>query len=428
MTDVLDRLDAPIHVEPPRTAARSTATTTDDVRPRAALAGLAVGAAAIHLAMVPAHMGAWAFEGWAFIGAAWAQLLVAVLAVARPKRWLWSFAIVTNIAFVAAWAVTRTSGIPFGPERDLVEKVTVVDGACVAFELALIVGALGMLALPLAWRSSRSRLLAPVLPVVVLAATSFAIASPTARNHAHSHAGDVAIPAWMTAKGFNGFMNGHVHSHVQAVLDPATQTELDRELAITREVAAKYPTLQDAVDDGYRRAGRYVPGLGLHMIKFGGAAYLNPDGVLSDDDLRHPLSLLYDGTGPTAELGGFMYYAATKTEPEGFPGRNDGWHYHEHLCAVPSKDGFLDFPFGPDFGATKAQCDTVDGYLMDSQYMVHVWTVPGWDDMAKYGGVFAEMHPGFSCSDGTWFSKPFEEWKDNRLNTCQSGAAGPYAL
>jgi hypothetical protein len=419
MTDVLDRLDAPIHVEVPRSVAP-----IDDVRPRAALAGLAVGAAAIHLAMVPAHMGEWALEGWAFIGAAWAQLLVAVLAFARPKRWLWWFAIVTNVAFVAAWTVTRTSGVPFGPERGLVEKVTVVDGACVVFEVALVVGAFAMLALPLAWRSSRSRLLSPVLPAIVLAVTSFAIASPTARNHTHAHAGDVAIPAWMTSKGFNQFMNGHVHSHVQAVLDPATQTELDRQLAITRGVAEQFPTLQDAADAGYRRAGPYVPGLGLHMINFGGAAYLNPDGVLSDDDLRHPLSLLYDGTGPTAKLGGFMYYAATKTEPEGFPGRNDGWHFHEHLCAVTSTDGFLDFPFGPDFGATKAQCDTVNGFLMDSQYMVHVWTVPGWDDMDSYGGVFAEENPKFGCSDGTWFQLPLDQWRTHPLNVCRSGASG----
>ena len=208
------------------------------------------------------------------------------------------------------------------------------------------------------------------------------------------------------------------------MLDPATEKELDRQLAITREVAKQFPTLQSAVDAGYRRAGPYVPGLGLHMISFAGPAYLNPDGVLSDDDLRHPLSLLYDGTEPDAELGGFMYYAATASEPAGFPGRNDGWHFHEHLCAVTAADGFLDFPFGPDFGATKAQCDTVNGYLMDSQYMVHVWTVPGWDDMSKYGGVFAEENPQFGCSDGTWFQLPFEQWKANPLNVCRSGASG----
>jgi hypothetical protein len=231
------------------------------------------------------------------------------------------------------------------------------------------------------------------------------------------------VPAWMTAKGFNAFMNGHAHGHVEVALDPATQAELDRKLDITREVAAQLPTLQDAVDAGYRRAGPYVPGLGLHMINFGGEAYLNPDGVLDDDDLRHPLSLLYAGTDPAAELGGFMYYAATTTEPEGFPGRNDGWHFHEHLCAVPASDGFFDFPFGPDFGATQAQCDTVNGTLMDSQYMVHVWTVPGWDDMAKYGGVFAEENPRFGCTDGTWFSKPFSDWKTSPLNVCRSGAA-----
>jgi hypothetical protein len=133
---------------------------------------------------------------------------------------------------------------------------------------------------------------------------------------------------------------------------------------------------------------------------------------------------MYASEKPDAELGGFMYYAATTVEPEGFPGRNDGWHYHENLCAVPSADGFFDFPFGPDFGATKTQCDSVGGNLIDSNWMVHVWTVPGWDDMADYGGVFAEMNPGFACSDGTWFSLPFERWGENPLNTCVSGASG----
>jgi len=91
---------------------------------------------------------------------------------------------------------------------------------------------------------------------------------------------------------------------------------------------------------------------------------------------------------------------------------------------VPAKDGFLDFPFGPDFGATKSQCDSVGGNLMNSQYMVHVWTVPGWDDMSKYGGVFAEENPKFGCSDGTWFQLPFNDWGTSPLNVCRTGKSG----
>src|SRR6188472_3945143 len=103
MTDVLDRLDEPspslAEPAPPRRVAR------DDLRPRIAIAALSTGAAAIHLAMAPGHVGEWALEGGAFIAAAWAQLLVAVLAIARPKKWVWWFAVASNAAFVAAWAV-----------------------------------------------------------------------------------------------------------------------------------------------------------------------------------------------------------------------------------------------------------------------------------------------------------------------------------
>jgi hypothetical protein len=321
--------------------------------------------------------------------------------------------------------VSRTSGFPFGPQKDIAEKMTVVDGACVLFEIAVVFGALAMLLLPLKLRASRSRLFAPLLPLVVLALTTGVLASPSARNHAHGHDhGDVVLPAGMVNRGFGSFMNGHSHTHVNVPLDPGTQKQLDHQLGITRELADVYPTLQDAVDAGYRRAGPYVPGLGTHMIKFEGEEYVNPDGVLDDDDLRHPLSLLYLGTEPDSKLGGFMYYAATSFEPEGFVGRNDSWHYHEDLCAVMSPEGLLDFPFGPDFGATKAQCDSVQGNLLDSQYMVHVWTVPGWDDMADYGGVFAETNPGFGCSDGTWFALPSEQWIDHLTNVCRTGEAG----
>jgi hypothetical protein len=422
LTDVLDRLDT---AELTTYDAPATRPAADDQRPRIAIAALSAAAAAIHLAMVPAHMGEWTLEGAGFLASAWAQLLVAFYAVTRPSKRVWWFALASNAAFVAASIVSRTSGFPFGPQKDIAEKMTVVDGACVLFEIAVVFGALAMLLLPLKLRASRSRLFAPLLPLVVLALTTGVLASPSARNHAHGHDhGDVVLPAGMVNRGFGSFMNGHSHTHVNVPLDPGTQQALDHQLDITRELAAEFPTLQDAVDAGYRRAGPYVPGLGTHMIKFEGGAYLNADGVLDDDELRHPLSLQYLGTDPDAELGGFMYYAATSFEPEGFVGRNDSWHYHEDLCAVMNPDGLLDFPYGPDFGATKAQCDTVHGNLLDSQYMVHVWTVPGWDDMDRFGGVFAETNPGFGCSDGTWFSLPNDEWIDHLTNVCRTGEAG----
>lgn len=425
MTDVLDRLDEPALAPVVADGVAAPACGT-----RTALAALAATAAAIHVAMAPPHLDDSAVLGAGFIVAAWAQLAIALRSLTRPARRVWLAAIALHVVLVAVWAVSRTAGLPFGEHSGHPERVTVVDLTVVVLELAAVLVALRLLL----GLGRGGRLLGVGVPIVAMAAASFAIASPDARSHAHgdhaddAHAHAAGPMASLADRGFGSFMNGHEHSHVEVVLDPATQAELDRQLAITREVAADFPTLQDAVDAGYRRAGPYVPGLGIHLVKFAGAEYLNPDGVMDDADLRHPLSLLYTSADPGAELGGFMYYAATPTEPAGFPGRNDGWHFHENLCAVPSADGFLDFPFGPDHGATKPQCDSVGGYLMDSQWMVHVWTVPGWDDMADYGGTFAEMHPKFGCSDGTWFSLPFEQWAANPLDTCRSGAAAELDL
>lgn len=381
--------------------------------------------------MAPPHVGDSAVLGAGFVATAWAQLAVAWAALTRPSRRLWWATIALNVAVIAVWAVSRTAGLPFGEHSGHAESLTIVDVTAVAMQLVAIFVALRALVLRPSTSRLSARALAVGIPILVLGAASVALASPAARSSAHGdeavHAVSPAVSA-LEEKGFGTFMNGHPHAIIDIELDPATQEALDAQLAITRELAADFPTLQDAVDAGYRRAGPYVPGLGVHMVNFAGEAYLNPDGVMDDEDLRHPLSLLYLGLEPDAELGGFMYYAATAVEPEGFPGRNDGWHYHEDLCAVPSPEGLLDFPFGPDFGATQAQCDGVGGNLMDSNWMIHVWTVPGWDDMADYGGVFAEMHPKFACSDGTWFSKPFEEWKDDPLNTCVSGAVGQPAL
>ena len=395
-----------------------------------AFGAASAGAAAIHLAMAPPHVGDSTLLGVGFVVAAWAQLATAWVGIVRPSRRLWTAAAGLNVALLGAWAVSRTAGLPFGEHRGHPEDITIVDATTVALEVVAVLLALRLL---LFRATGIGRALAVAVPVLAVGAASVAIASPDARSHAHgddghTHAGMTPEWAALEERGFGSFMNGHAHDIIQTTLDPVTQAKLDEQLAVTAALAGDFPTLQDAVDAGYRRAGPYVPGLGVHMIRFDGEGYLNPDGVMDDVHLRHPLSLLYLGTEPDAELGGFMYYAATDVEPQGFAGRNDSWHYHENLCAVPASDGFLDFPFGPDFAATQAQCDEVGGTLMDSQWMIHVWTVPGWDDMDRYGGVFAEMNPGFGCSDGTWFSKPFEQWKDDPLNTCVSGVAAQPSL
>jgi hypothetical protein len=224
--------------------------------------------------------------------------------------------------------------------------------------------------------------------------------------------------------GFAELKNGH-HAAIEVEpLDAATQAELDAQLAITREVAELYPTVADAKAAGYRRAGPFAPGLGVHMVYYGSGAALNPDGVMDEADLRTPLSIIYDGHTDEAEIVGFMYYSMSKDEPAGFAGDNDTWHYHTNTCIVPAADGGIDAPFGADTEVEPGLCEKAGGtMLQQTQWMVHVWTVPGYEMADADGGVFGEANRALSCSDGTYHILPQEDWIEYPFNVCKSNPA-----
>jgi hypothetical protein len=229
-----------------------------------------------------------------------------------------------------------------------------------------------------------------------------------------------AEPAAVDDKGLSLLQNGHQHESGEVALDPDTQAELDAQLAVTREVASRYPTIADAVAAGYRRAGPFAPGLGIHYTRTS-AEGLNADGKMSEADLENPLALIFDGTDPDAPLAGFMYYSMSADEPEGFAGPNDHWHYHDNVCLVVTADG-LDAPLGADREVTQAQCAALGGNLMPvTQWMTHVWTVPGYENDEK--GVFGELNPRITCSDGTYYLMSEEQQLKAPLNICRSAAA-----
>lgn len=200
-------------------------------------------------------------------------------------------------------------------------------------------------------------------------------------------------------RGFSQLENGvqHVHVFDQAV-DPATRAELARQMVLARSVAMQYPTLADAQRAGLRRAGPFSPGLGTHMIDFAGARYGAGRGPMNDDQIRHPLAWIYDGTKPNSPITG-LFYSANVQDPAGFAGPNDVWHKHTHICITTSAAG-VDAPLGADHEATKAQCDAVHGQLIVATGpLLHVWVVPGYEDSQ---GVFAHLNPAVTCNDGTY--------------------------
>jgi hypothetical protein len=403
------------------------------------LAALAGAAGVIHLAMVPSHVEEWAAEGVAFAVVGWLQLVLALWLVIRPSRALLGVAIGGTVAGVGAWAVTRTAGSPFGPHAGHAEDVSVVDLVAVGLEVALVLLAGLALVRPKPRWAAHRAVLAGVPAVVLLA--SVALASPSARDHAgdshgvhggggtaegigHDHAerhtAAGATPA--DDRGLSELRNGHQHEMEVQEVDAATQAELDEQLAVTREVAAAYPTVADALAAGYRRIGPYFPGIGAHFGKTG-AEEMNADGVLDDAALRHPFAIIYTGTEPTARVAGFMYLSLADDKPDGFAGPNDVWHVHEQLCLKYRPNGEIDVPYGLDHEATEEQCTAAGARLIGlSPWMVHVWSAPGWDDDPDVG-TFGEFHTDLTCLDGTYHMLPLEEWVDHSLNICRTGAA-----
>jgi hypothetical protein len=421
MTDVLDR------AAPAAATGRepSGARLVHDVPPAGlavGLASLSAAAGAIHLVVAPDHLAAYWPEGAAFLVAGWAQLVTAAWLLVRPGRRLLGGVAALNAAFLGAWLVTRTAGSPWGPHAGHAEGVSLVDGAAVAAELALVTGALRARVRPTARVAGRAA--AWVIPVGVLALASAAIASPSARDHLHAAHGDHAAGAHGHAAaddlGLGMLHNGHHAEIVVKKLDPRTAAVLDEQLAVTRRVARMYPTVADAEAAGYRRAGPYTPGLGAHYVRANRQG-LNPDGLMDTEDLLSPMSIIYDGVEPTSRVAGFMYYSASATEPEGFAGPNDVWHYHTDICIKLNPDGSTDAPLGADRSTTKEQCDAVGGIMLArTQWMTHVWTVPGYEVAEEDGGVFAEVNPALTCPDGTYYMMPIEEWPAHPLNVCRS--------
>ena len=168
-----------------------TASPTNDtdlgVPMRVALASMSFGAGAIHLAMATSHAGEWLAEGVVFALAGWLQIGLALAFAVRPSKVALVIACVANLMFVAAWAWTRTVGMPFGPEQGNVHDTGFVDVTAAVLEIAIVALAALALAMPTAaTRTSRVGVAAcVVIPLCVLALATAAIVSPSARGHAH---------------------------------------------------------------------------------------------------------------------------------------------------------------------------------------------------------------------------------------------------
>jgi hypothetical protein len=377
------------------------------------LAALSLGAGVIHFAVSGDHYElSWA-HGTFFAVVAWLQLSWAVAVVLRPTRWLLTAGALLNAGILGVWAMSRVWGVPVGPDPWTPENVTWADGLSSALELGIVVLALVVLVRPaVAQHKLRPAVAVPVVGIAglgVAVISSLAFTPALASSHDHHAAaggedknGSVAAashhthgPTTLNGQKVKGVKAEDVAAEEQPnqPLDAATRATLKTQVSAARDYALRYPTVADATAAGFRLAGGFAPGSGAHYITYGGMT--GP----GEFDPTKALSLIYDGTSPTSQVIGLMYYGMSQDAPEGFAGPNDHWHRHSNTC-IKAGPGGIEVPYPADQDVTEAQCSAVQGSLLKTTgYMVHAWVVPSWESPL---GVFSHDNPDVRCADGTY--------------------------
>jgi hypothetical protein len=348
-----------------------------------------------------------------------------------------------NLAIAGVWVLSRTAGVPIGPNAGTAEPVGFPDSLATGLEVAVALGAVALAVRPMLLRRPlRSGLIVPGIAVIgslaLVGATAAALTPRFAGEHhggttdvaavaaadGHDHGGtapatgtddtgaaaaapaatddhhgtDAAMPVTSAfAAGTspcelsgppvsenNVAVDDEGHAHrgptEQVDVDAATRAQLQMQQEAARQAAAMFPTVAHAEAAGYHKSTPYVPCIGAH--------YTNVSLVAVFDPLK-PSELLYDGTEPDSKIVGLSYLVFHPGgEPEGFAGPNDHWHQHNSnggLCL----DGAL--VVGAE-DTTPEECAARGGrkVILEDIWMLHDWVVPGWECS---WGVFAPECP-----------------------------------
>ena len=143
---------------------------------RFAVAVASAGAATIHFAVIDQHVVEYWLFGVFFVVVALAQLGWAVAVVSNPTRTVYVVGALGNVLIVMTWVISRTSGLPLGPEAGEPEPAGVADVVSTALEVVIVVGTLPLLRGLELRRPWEMRFARPVLALSALAMTTLALA------------------------------------------------------------------------------------------------------------------------------------------------------------------------------------------------------------------------------------------------------------
>jgi len=362
-----------------------------------ALAALSLCAAVIHAAFTPTHFSETWIYGAFFIAMAWYQLALAILLLARPKRWVYLLGLL-NIVIIGMWVMSRTVGTPFGPTPWTKEAVGFPDVLASVLEGVIVLGCLVLLVSKSGRRVGRWTAMSTIgVASISLIAAGLTTASLTPRYTAgHTHGPAASGGFVLTGQtpceqsgppaSDGSIMDADGHNHrgpiSQVSIDQATQEQLRLQQAQATAVAQTYPTVSAAEAAGYSQSTPFVPCIGAHYTNIG---------LVGQFDPNKPSELLFDGTKPDSQIIGLSYLVLHPGgAPAGFAGPNDHWHQHNSnggLC-FSKKD---DLVIGAE-QLSQQECANIGGTKRELPdiWMLHDWIVPGW---ACSWGVFAPECP-----------------------------------
>jgi hypothetical protein len=150
------RAEAPVGTTPENASAASPLLSVSDAMIAAAM--LSFGAGVIHAFVVQQHLRETTLFGLFFLVLALLQVAWAVAVRIAPSRGLLVAGAAGSVLIALVWLVSRTIGLPVGPERWAAEPVGLADSISTAFEL----GVAGLTVVALRSRSALS-FVTPVL-------------------------------------------------------------------------------------------------------------------------------------------------------------------------------------------------------------------------------------------------------------------------
>jgi hypothetical protein len=157
-----------------------------------ALAVTSLATAGIHFAVMGEHFREYVAFGVFFSLVAWFQALWALGIAVSPTRPLLTVGLVVNAAVVVIWVVSRTAGLPIGPEPGTAEPAAFLDVLSTILEIGIVVVTATLLlrGRPAASPGGTGNGLLAVggLALVLVLLTTFAVASE-GDEHAHGEEG-----------------------------------------------------------------------------------------------------------------------------------------------------------------------------------------------------------------------------------------------